>query len=76
LQKYPRLRSKITRFVIRGGCVGPFVIDGKTYPEKRETNLHSDVKAATIVLSSGIPIMLVPAEVTFKLQLSIRGKRL
>ena len=69
LQKYPGLRSKIARFVIMGGCVRPFVIAGKTYPEKWETNLHHDVKAATIVLSSGIPITLVPTEVTFKMKL-------
>jgi pyrimidine-specific ribonucleoside hydrolase len=69
LQKYPRLRRKIARFVIMGGCVRPFVIDGKTYPEKLETNLHHDVKAAAIVLNSGIPITLVPAEVTFRMKL-------
>jgi inosine-uridine nucleoside N-ribohydrolase len=69
LEKHPALRGKIARFVIMGGCVRPFVIEGKTYPEKWETNLHHDVKAATIVFNSGIPITLVPAEVTFKMKL-------
>jgi inosine-uridine nucleoside N-ribohydrolase len=69
LRKYPELRRKVARLVIMGGCVRPFVIDGKTYPEKWETNLHHDVQAATVAFRSGIPITLVPAEVTFKMKL-------
>jgi inosine-uridine nucleoside N-ribohydrolase len=64
LQQYPELRTKIARFVIMGGCVRPFELEGKSMPPRLETNLHHDIKASEIVLNSGIPITLVPVEVT------------
>jgi purine nucleosidase len=72
MQKQPSLLSKIQRFVIMGGCVRPFVLQGKKIPEHLETNLHHDVDAGAMVLRSGIPITLVPAEVTFKTKLFLR----
>lgn len=72
LRSYPSLRTKIERLVIMGGCVRPFVLEGKKIPEKLETNLHHDVEAAALVLQSGLPITLVPAEVTFQAKLFLK----
>lgn len=72
LQKQPLLKAKIERLVIMGGSVRPFILQGKRIPEHLETNLHHDVDAAALVLHSGIPITLVPAEVTFQAKLFLR----
>jgi len=72
LRKQPSLQAKIERFVIMGGCVRPFVLEGKKIPEKLETNLHHDVEAAALILQSGVPITLVPAEVTFQTKLFLK----
>jgi inosine-uridine nucleoside N-ribohydrolase len=69
LRSNPSLKSKIARFVIVGGCSRSIVVEGKTIPDKFETNLHNDVNAAKIVLESGLPITLVPADVTFRTKL-------
>jgi len=69
LRQQSSLRARIERFVIMGGSVRPFVLEGKKIPEKLETNLHHDVEAAALVLQSGVPITLVPAEVTFRAKL-------
>jgi inosine-uridine nucleoside N-ribohydrolase len=72
LQKAPKLKSKIERLVIMGGSVRPILIEEKMLPEKIETNLHNDAVAAEQVLRAGIPITLVPAEVTFKSKLLLK----
>lgn len=69
MQKNPQIAEKIERFVIMGGCLRPILIQGKRLPDRLETNLHNDVDAAAIVLRSGLPITLVPAEVTFQTNL-------
>ena len=69
LTDYPDLKTRIERIVIMGGTVHPLVVEGKTLPPRMETNLHHDVAAARITLESGIPITLVPAEVTFQTNL-------
>ena len=69
LQASPELKPKIERLVIMGGCVRPITIEGVEVPARFETNLHNDVDAAAAVLSSGLPITLVPAETTFKTKL-------
>ena len=69
LRKRPALRSKIRRFVIMGGSVRPFNLQGKKIPEHLETNLHHDVDAAAQVLRAGVRVILVPAEVTFQTKL-------
>ncbi len=72
LQKQPSLREKIQRVVIMGGCVRPFILQSKKIPEHLETNLHHDPDAAATVLRSGLPVTLVPAEVTFQTKLLLR----
>jgi purine nucleosidase len=69
LKKDPSIRNKIDRLVIMGGSIFPIVIDGVTIPARAETNLHNDPNAAAEVLRSGIPIRLVPGEVTYKTKL-------
>lgn len=77
LQKQPSLREKIARLVIMGGCVRPFVLQGKRIPDYLETNFHHDVDAAAMVLRTGIPVTLAPAEITFQTKLLLRDfKRL
>ncbi len=72
LRDDPTIKQKVERIVIMGGCVQPIVIEGKRIPDRMETNLHNDVDAAKIVLESGLPITLVPAEMTFRTKL-LRG---
>ncbi|MEW5979654.1 MAG: nucleoside hydrolase [Acidobacteriota bacterium] len=69
LRRQPKVRSKIRRLVIMGGSVRPFMLQGKRMPDHLETNLHHDVDAAAEVLRAGLPITLVPAEVTFRAKL-------
>jgi inosine-uridine nucleoside N-ribohydrolase len=69
LKKNPAIRKKIERFVIMGGCVHAIEIQGKRLPDRIETNLHNDVDAAAVVLRSGVPVTLVPAEITFQTKL-------
>lgn len=69
LQQRSAIKDNIERIVIMGGCVHPILILGKRIPDRMETNLHSDVDAAAEVLRSGLPITLVPAEVTFPTKL-------
>jgi inosine-uridine nucleoside N-ribohydrolase len=71
-QKAPKLKSKIERLVIMGGSIRPILIEGHALPEKIETNLHNDTVASAIVLRAGIPITLVPAEVTFTTKLLLK----
>jgi inosine-uridine nucleoside N-ribohydrolase len=76
LQKAPRLKAKIDRLVIMGGSVRPVLIEKKQLPEKLETNLHNDTVASALVLRAGIPVILVPAEVTFKTKLLLKDYEL
>ncbi len=67
LKQYPREKKKIKRIVLMGGSIarGYYPGSGPT----AEGNIASDVTAARIVLSSGIPILMAPLDVTARLQL-------
>jgi inosine-uridine nucleoside N-ribohydrolase len=67
LKQYPREKKKIKRIVLMGGSIarGYYPGSGPT----AEGNIASDVTAARIVLSSDIPILMAPLDVTARLQL-------
>jgi inosine-uridine nucleoside N-ribohydrolase len=69
LRKHPADKDRIERLVVMGGCVRPIVIQGKTFPERSEVNLHYDPEASAAVLRSGLPVTLMPAEVTYHTKL-------
>jgi len=50
LKMKPEVKMNLERIVIMGGCVRPFILQGKRIPDHLETNLHHDVDAATLVL--------------------------
>jgi inosine-uridine nucleoside N-ribohydrolase len=59
LRREPRVAARLRRIVLMGGAIGV----GNTTPSA-EFNIHADPEAAHIVFSSGIPIAMVPLEVT------------
>ncbi len=74
LQRDPRRMAQLRRLVIMGGAVG---VPGNTTPVA-EFNFYVDPEAATQVLASGLPIELVPLDVTGRaiLPRSVLAKRL
>ncbi|CAO3618772.1 unnamed protein product [Cunninghamella echinulata] len=61
LTLYPELHSKIKRIIFMGGSIGV----GNISPAA-EFNILVDSEAASIVIQSGVPITMVPLEVTHK----------
>ena len=61
----PRVRDRIARFVIMGSSTGPILAGLTELPAAFETNLITDREAAQTVFASGVPITLVPGNVTF-----------
>ena len=59
IRKEPRLRDWLREIVVMGGAVE---VPGNVTPFA-EFNIHSDPRAANVVLSSGIPITLVGLDV-------------
>jgi purine nucleosidase len=65
LQKDPSIAKKIKRFVVMGGSVLKTPRIGKyEMSPMMEFNLNADREAASILFSSGVPITLIPIEVT------------
>lgn len=58
LQERPDLQQKIARIVIMGGAIGR----GNMAPYT-EFNIGTDPEAASVVLSSDVPVVMVPLEV-------------
>ncbi len=74
LQREPRRMALLRRIVIMGGAVG---VPGNVTPSA-EFNFYVDPEAAAQVLASGLPIELVPLDVTTRaiLRRSVLQKRL
>jgi purine nucleosidase len=79
LKRCPQIIEKIERFVVMGGSIYPADILKKEGWLKWmpgflkagiEYNLNTDPAAAQVILDSGIPILLVPAEITFRTYLT------
>jgi inosine-uridine nucleoside N-ribohydrolase len=61
LERAPGIAERIERIAIMGGAIGL----GNWTPSA-EFNIHADPEAAEIVFASGVPITLVPLEVTHR----------
>jgi inosine-uridine nucleoside N-ribohydrolase len=61
LQQAPEIAGRLERISIMGGAIGL----GNWTPSA-EFNIHVDPEAAELVLDSGVPITLVPLEVTHR----------
>ena len=73
LQSDPSAASKIKRIALMGGSVERgYAPDSKPEPE---WNVKSNPQAAQIVISSGVPILMAPLDVTAMLQLDAAGRR-
>jgi inosine-uridine nucleoside N-ribohydrolase len=72
ITRHPDCKPRIKRIVLMGGAlrVG---YKGKP-PAEPEWNVKSDIKAARVVLGSGVPLVLVPLDATVGLKLT--GPRL
>lgn len=75
LRRCPQISEKIERLVVMGGSIYPGDILKKEgwlkwmpafLKARIEFNLNADPAAAELILNSGIPILLVPAEITFR----------
>src|SRR5262249_53714240 len=56
----PKVKPLIRRIVVTGGSVRP----GGKAPAAPEANLAADIKAAQAVFASGVPLVVVPLDVT------------
>ena len=72
--KQPSIIQQIEQLVIMGGCIYPERVGNGQFPEhvaaRMEHNLGADPEASEVVFTSGIPILLVPAEVTYSVWLT------
>ena len=73
LQSDPSAASKIKRIALMGGSIARgYAPDSKPEPE---WNVKSNPRAAQIVFSSRVPILMAPLDVTAMLQLDAAGRR-
>jgi purine nucleosidase len=73
LYEQPELAKKIKRLVVMGGSIA-VGYDGKPQPEV-EWNFKLDVPAAKKVLSSSLPILLVPLDATATVALDAKQRK-
>lgn len=73
---YPELKNKIDKIVIMGGAV--YVkgnikgLDPASENELAEWNIYADPKAAEIVFTSTIPVVLVPLDATSQVPMTMK----
>jgi inosine-uridine nucleoside N-ribohydrolase len=72
LQGYPEVGKKIKRVVLMGGSIAHGY--GKDLNPAPEYNIASDPAAAQAVFASGVPILMVPLDVTAMLQLDAAAR--
>ncbi len=72
LKRYPGVSQKTRRIVLMGGSIAHGY--GQDPNATAEFNIASDPPAAQVVFSSGIPILMVPLDVTAMLQLDSAGR--
>jgi inosine-uridine nucleoside N-ribohydrolase len=72
LKKYPRNAKEIKQIVLMGGSIERGYAEGSK-PEA-EYNIRSDPGAAQTVFSSGVPILMVPLDVTAMLKLDAEAR--
>jgi purine nucleosidase len=65
LRSQPDLRKNISEFVIMGGAINvPGNVEENSYDGSAEWNVYADVAAFKTILDSGVPIKLIPLDVT------------
>ncbi|MHA1580711.1 MAG: nucleoside hydrolase [Candidatus Freyarchaeota archaeon] len=62
----PGFTDCVEELVVMGGVINPPEIEGKRVPFEYEYNFNCDPEATRIVFESGIPITLVPVDITMK----------
>lgn len=67
IQREPRLADWLDSIVVMGGTV---FAERFPFPPMLETNLNADPLAARIVFASGVPLTIVPMEVTTQVYLT------
>jgi inosine-uridine nucleoside N-ribohydrolase len=72
LQRHPEVGKKIKRIVLMGGSVA--LGYGPGSPPVAEYNIAQDPQAAQAVFASGVPILMVPLDVTSMLRLEAEGR--
>jgi inosine-uridine nucleoside N-ribohydrolase len=72
LERHPEVGKKIKRIVLMGGSIA--LGYGPGSPPVAEYNIAQDPLAAQIVFSSGVPILMVPLDVTSMLRLEAEGR--
>ena len=73
ITRYPATAKKLTRIVLMGGSI--HFGYGKSSKPVAEYNIVSDVKAAQVVFSSGIPMFVAPLDATAMLRLNAAGRK-
>lgn len=68
IKKEPDIKQGIKELVLMGGIISPPEINGKKVPYDTEYNFTCDPEATRIVFESGIPITLVPIDITMNPQ--------
>jgi purine nucleosidase len=71
LKKYPESKAWINRVVLMGGAI-KVGYSGKA-PVEPEWNIKNDIAAAKTVFASGVPLTVVPLDVTW--DLNLEGKQ-
>jgi inosine-uridine nucleoside N-ribohydrolase len=73
IRRYPEEAKQVRQLVIMGGSI--YRGYAPNSPPDAEVNLARDVPAAHIVLASGLPILMVPLDVTAMLELDAAGRQ-
>ena len=67
----PELKSKVEQIVIMGGAINvPGNVEQPDHDGSAEWNFYADAPAAKIIFDSGIPLTLVPLDVTNKAEIA------
>jgi len=66
IEREPGITDCVEELFVMGGVINPPEIEGKKVPFEYEYNFNCDPEATRIVFESGVPITLVPVDVTMK----------
>jgi inosine-uridine nucleoside N-ribohydrolase len=73
VSRYPATAKKLKQLVMMGGSINRGYEPGS--PPAAEVNIARDVGAAQAVFSTGLPILMVPLDVTAMIELDPAGRR-
>ena len=72
LRRDPGLARRVPRLTVMGGFLSGTAPDGRRLPQAIDYNLCGDPEAAAAVFAAGLPIRLVPIDVTLQVWLGER----